>query len=166
MVLRYPRAAATGLLIALVALTAFRNADQIAGHVKELTVPYRGCLDFTIPYILEHYAQPGKLVIATNYEEASYMYYLGSRVTVGYIGVNVDEDLKLQPDIIIYRKWWKNQVKAFYYLMTHASYRTVSFPVTDYPVNNIPDLNVYYHHRYETFVPTAEHNRLLMYVRE
>lgn len=165
-VMRYPRTVFAGLLIGAVALTVNRNFDQIGGHVTELTQQYRGCLDFTIPYIIDHYPEPSKLVIATNYEEASYMYYLRSRVTIGYIGLNIDEDMKLQPDVIVYRKWWRNHPKAFYNLMTRAEYREVAFPVTDYPVNNFPQLDVYYYHRFETFIPTIEQNRLRMYIRQ
>ena len=39
-------------------------------------------LDYTIPFIKEKYPTSDTLVIAANYEETSYMYYLKSKVVV------------------------------------------------------------------------------------
>jgi len=121
-------------------INGMNKIDSLKGHLYELTHPYRGPLDFVIPFVREKFRHPENLVIATNYEECAYMYYLGSKVTIGYVGKNLAEDQKIQPDIIIYREYWGNFIPEISKLRESASYSKVSFPVVDYPVNNIPEL--------------------------
>jgi len=100
----------TLFVLFLICLLFMQGSLNKIGHIKnyiyELSHQYKGPLDFVIPYIKSKYDKPGRLVIATNYEECSYMYYLGSRVIIGYVGNNLEEDLKIQPDVIIFRKRW------------------------------------------------------------
>ena len=48
-------------------------------------------------------------MIATNYEDPSLRYYLGSRVIVGWFNPNVEQDLLLDPAVIIPRPGGKNR---------------------------------------------------------
>jgi hypothetical protein len=129
------------ILLGFVLMNVAANRNSLEGHVHELVHRYRGPLDFVIPYIRENVKSPGDLVIATNYEESSYMYYLDARVTVGYVGNNLEEDSRIIPDAIVYRKEWGNFRPVFNSFLSQRPYRRITFPVTDSPVNNIPELN-------------------------
>ena len=69
-----------GALIVVFAGFVFLNISSniwnIKGHVYELTNQYKGPLDYVIPFIKDNYKDTEHLVIATNYEETSFMYYL------------------------------------------------------------------------------------------
>jgi hypothetical protein len=122
--------------------------SNIVGHVKEIVTPYQGTIDVTIAYIRSHFTNPSKLVIATNYEEHVYMYYLKSRVIIGQALNNLPEDTKYQPDIIIPRQF--SHFKAYPYFdafRRNANYQEMKFPIRDFPVNNIPELRhpIFYH---------------------
>ncbi len=113
----------------------------IVGHVHEIVYPYQGTVDVTVTYIQSHYSDPSTLVIATNYEELSYMYYLKSHVIIGQVLNNLTNDVKLQPDIIIPRLLWK--VAGLPYLDAFrkaGTYNTVRFPIQDFYTNNLPEL--------------------------
>jgi hypothetical protein len=129
----------------------WEKSHMIEGHMEELFHRYKGPLDFVIPYIKENYPHPEHLVIATNYEEPSYMYYLKSKVTIGFNANNLAEDLQFVPDIIIYRKNWNGIGHDLLQNLTKRSYykQTVFF-VFDYPVNNIPESGL---HLFKTMLP-------------
>lgn len=139
----------------------------IQGHIYELFHQYKGPIDYTIPYIMENFRNPQNLVIATNYEETAYMYYLGSKVTVGFVGNNLAEDMKFTPDIVSYRKipWW-GKSKIFLDLMEKDKYEMVKFPVADYLVNNIPELYFIVPHLYKTQLAKNDKERVVIFVRE
>jgi hypothetical protein len=124
------------------AYSVSKNLPYLKGHIFEMTHPYKGPLDYTIPYIKAQYPASDTLIIATNYEETSYMYYLNSKVTVGYVGNNLREDSLTQPHIIAYRKWWGNYVDVFNGFTSKAPYEPVKFPIKGSPVNNIPEFNL------------------------
>jgi hypothetical protein len=111
----------------------------IKAHAYELRHQYKGPIDFVIPYLENTYDHPERLVIATNYEELSYMYYLGSKVTIGFVGNNLHEDMGYIPDIIIKRNNFAYTNGVFDRLFKMASYKKISFPVKDYFVNNIAE---------------------------
>jgi len=141
---------------------------RIKNYIYELSHQYKGPLDFVIPYIKSKYDKPGRLVIATNYEECSYMYYLGSRVIIGYVGNNLEEDLKIQPDVIIFRKRWAytSSPQIFNVFFKNESYKKIAFPVFDYPVNNIPELYSSPQHLYETKMAESENKQLDIYIKQ
>ena len=80
------------------------------------------------------------MIIATDYETYSYMFYLNSRVLIGWIPIHMKKDLEFTPDILIYRKSWGQNSAPFNHYLKKTNYLTVKFPVVDYPVNNIPEL--------------------------
>jgi hypothetical protein len=164
------------VLTVLFLYSFFRNIDQVQGHIYEMNHQYKGPLDYTIPYIQEHSTQTDTLVIAANYEEYSYMYYLNSKVIVGYTGNNLEEDAKLVPDIIAYRKGWQNHLDIFNGYFQKAKYRPVSFPVYDNPVNNIPEFNFLpdannqphpnFNHKFRTSLTNDPKQMTYLYIKE
>ena len=162
------------VLTLLIIMFACGMPDKIAhlrSRIYEMFNVYKDPLDFAIPYIKTNYKNPENLIIATNYEEGAYMYYLGSKVTMGYVGNNLEEDLKIRPDIIIFRKRPKPgyvNARLFNSFFQKAKYIKISFPVFDYWVNNIPELNdrVFPTHLYKTPMAINESECLDIYIRE
>ncbi len=153
------------LTTTLLVLSLTPQVDQFRGRLYELTHQYQGPLDFAIPYLQNQFEHPEELVIATNYEELSYAFYLGSKVTIGYVGNNLKEDLTIQPDVIIMRKDRPNFVTELRDLLSHAEYEKVIFPVYDYQFNNIPELYIPLPHLYKTKYAENESEALTLYVR-
>jgi hypothetical protein len=153
----------------LFSYTFFNNMHKIKGHVYEKFHQYKGPLDYTIPYIKENFPRADTLVIAANYEEYSYMYYLGSKVIVGYVGNNLEEDAKLVPDIVAYRKMWPHFAQLFNHYFSKARYEPVSFPIFDSPVNNIPGFdNAQYpllNHRFKTVHTENPQEATYLYIK-
>jgi hypothetical protein len=144
------------------------NIKYIEGHVYELFHQYKGPLDYLIPFIKENYKDTDRLVIATNYEETSFMYYLGSKVIIGYVGNNLEEDTRGVPDIIVFRKGLGDlHRRIFLDFFGRYSYRRVSFPVLDYKVNNIPELNIseLVEHQFRTLMTRDERMRTDIYLK-
>ena len=151
------------IFLFVLSLNVSDRIDHMQGHLYELFHQYKGPLDFAIPFIKAHYKSTENLVIATNYEELVYMYYLGSKVTIGFAGNNVDEDAKIQPDIIIFRKARNPAYRAVFNRFLYMDrYEKISFPVLDYFVNNIPELR---YHLYITPLCNDEKKCLSMLVR-
>ncbi len=138
---RAVRAVVAMLLAGSIGWSYSQNWQLMKGRLYEISHQYKGVLDFVIPYIQEHYKTPEKLVIATNYEETSYIYYLGSKVIVGFLNPDFRPDLLEQPDCIVYRSFWGNftSVNTFNELISRAAYEMIRFPVLDYGFNNIPE---------------------------
>ena len=145
------------------------KTEDLKGRFYELTNQYKGPLDFIVPYVKENYPKTEELVIAANYEEASLMYYLGSKVVVGYTGNNIWEDLKETPDLIIDRRFWFSARDAYAYqtFTQKANYEAVTLPVKDYAVNNIPELNYkLIPHLYSTPLTDNDEKRMRIYVKK
>jgi len=142
------------------------SVRNITGHVKEIVTPYQGTVDYAVAYIRANYADPTQLVIATNYEETSYMYYLGSRVTIGQALNNLPEDRKFLPDVIIPRQLWNFAAYPYFEnFRSLANYRAVTFPISDYFVNNIPELrHPRYYHQFVR-LPVKDEKPMVIYVR-
>jgi len=153
------------LVLAIFVINFVPEIDDIKGHLYELTHRYKGPLDFVIPYIKANFTKPEDLIIATNYEESCYMYYLGSKVVIGCNANNLEEDLKTSPDIIINRRSWSDGAKYLGELWQKGKYKTLTFPVKDAPVNNIPELYFVVKHLYRTPIPEPLTPRLLMYAK-
>lgn len=154
------------LLVLGFCLNSRHKLEPLAGHVHELLYPYKGPLDFAIPYILENYKDTGKLVIAANYEENSLMYYLGAKVIIGFVKNNLEEDLKETPDAMIFRKYWERDPWELQFFLEKVGYGKIVFPVLDYPVNNMPDLHYGVRHLFHTPLARNESDRLEIYVKE
>jgi len=144
--------------------------ELVKGHFYELTHQYKGPLDFAIPYIKEKFDDPSKIIIATNYEENSYMYYLNSRTTIGYVGNNLEEDRKIEPDVIIIRKYFlggqQRYLDIFNKFFNDKKYEEVSFPIYEYPFNNIPELNLSVSHLFKTQFASKDNEKLYLYIKQ
>jgi hypothetical protein len=152
----------------LLVVNVIRNSDNLQGRVYEMTHRYKGPLDYTIPYIKSHYPKTSNLIIATNYEETSFMYYLKSKVLVGYVGNNLAEDSVMQPDILMYRKSWGNFANIFNKYVQQASYQALRFPVKDLPCNDIPELNFFnpeFNHQFYTQLPENAKDSTDLYLK-
>lgn len=136
------RVARVGIALCAVAAAAVLalRAPELAGRVAEIRTPYRGPLDYVIPYLAERYPDPAALVIATNYEEPAFMFYLGSRVLVGFYAPDLARDLAQIPDVIVPRPW-PDHMEALQELSTRARYETHAFPVGNLRWNNTPSLS-------------------------
>ena len=158
-----------GLIVAgFIMINVISNSDYLKGHLYEMSNQYRGPLDYIIPFIREKFVNTGDLVIATNYEETSFMYYLNAKVIVGYVGNNLEEDARMQPDIIVYRKLWGNFEPIFTNYLQQAAYERITFPVFDYTVNNIPELHfrLPIQHQFQTLETADERAKTDIYVRK
>jgi len=136
------RPAEAGLVAIAVALAGASvvRAPELRGRWAELREPYRGPLDHVIPYLAESYPNPAELVIATNYEDVSYMFYLGATTTLGFYAPDRVRDLAIVPDVIIPRPWPVN-LSALEHLAAQKSYIGREFPVANVRVNNLPELS-------------------------
>jgi hypothetical protein len=151
--------------VALVAWLGWTRNEEIRGRLREISEPYQGPLDFVIPHLMERYEDPAQLVIATNYEGPSIMYYLGSHVIVGRLGNNLRADRELEPDVVIPRRRWIWQRELLAEMVRRGDFERKTFPVVDYYVNNLPDLTRSSPHLFETPVPTEEGEALEIFLR-
>ncbi|MEP6795815.1 MAG: hypothetical protein ABJB16_15920 [Saprospiraceae bacterium] len=144
------------------------NGDYISGHVYELMHPYKGPLDYTIPFLKEKYPASDTLVIAANYEETSYMYYLKSKVIIGFTGNNLSADSILVPHVIAYRKTWSNYGSIFNKYLQITPFDAQTFPVKDIPVNNIPELNFKpaFNHHFRMQLPADDKDQTYLFLRK
>lgn len=146
------------------------RVEVIKGHLYELTHQYKGPLDYAIPYIKEKYKDPSKIIIATNYEENSYMYYLDSKTIIGYLGNKLEEDSKLEPDVIIIRKFFwggqQNYFNIFETFFKNKEYQEVKLPIYDYPFNNIPEFDFSASHLFETKMASDDTEKLYLYFKK
>lgn len=162
-------------LSAIVTFNSLNKIPMIKDHIYELSHQYKGPLDFIIPYINTKVSDTEKLIIATNYESSSYMFYLQSKVIIGYVPINLEDDMKHQPDIIIFRQSMDTSpevLKSMRYFASRVPYRYISFPVFDTPHNNIPELSKddylvrsFIVHRFKTLTTLDEKFKVAMYIR-
>lgn len=138
-----PRAVArTALAFAALACAGVlvARAPELAGRVAEIRTPYRGPLDYVIPYLAERHSDPASLVIATNYEEPAFMFYLGSKVLVGFYAPDLAQDLQQTPDVIVPRPW-PDHMDDLQRLAARGRYAPRAFPVGNLRWNNTPSLS-------------------------
>ena len=160
-----------GVLVAICLVSLFfnvsKNYEYLKGHVYEMYHQYRGPLDYLIPFIKQEYMKTDDLVIATNKEETSYMYYLNAKVTIGFVGNNLEQDSQIVPDIIVYRQWRQNFMPVFRTFLENQRYGRISFPVADFPVNNLPELNwaPLFKHQFRTRESEDEEKKVDVFVR-
>jgi len=156
-------------VLACLAPALWIKRPEIAGRLHELTTPYQGPLDFVIPFLESQVAHPENLVIATNYEAPVYMYYLRSRVLLGYTRTAKTRDMKEQPDIIIPPMTWGGR-PLLHRFREKTAYQAVALDVQDFPVNNIPSLaespTFNHSHQFRTRLAEDEESRLVIFIRK
>jgi len=152
--------------VVVVVLSSVTKADSISGHIYELRHSYRGPMDYVVSYINENYVNTEDLVIATNYEEHTLMYYLNSRVIVGYVGSNLKEDRTLTPDIIIKRSNRLNNIDVLNEMLERNKYRKVVLDIMDYPVNNIPEQTLVLRHLFRSPITDNDKVKVVLYVKD
>ncbi|MGI9590977.1 MAG: hypothetical protein ACR2P8_06385 [Myxococcota bacterium] len=139
------------------------------GRLHELATPYRGPLDHAIPYLLAEYERPEQLVIATNYEEYAFMYYLGSHVIVGLSGNNRLSDRRQSADVIVPRRRWPASLRELMPHLQKGGYREQRFPVEDVHFNNVPALSrsrfIPAPHRFESPASDDPEKQLVLFLR-
>ncbi len=145
--------------------------NHITDYCYQITHPLHGPLDYYIPAIKERFPHPENLVIATNYEEMSYEYYLGCKVILGFQNhfISVDKDTGWQqyrPDVIILRPSWYQDNRPYKFYFQHAQYKKITFPVKDQPVNDVTDLYFFMKHHFRTVFAEGEDDRAAMYVKD
>jgi hypothetical protein len=158
------------LALAAVAAAAFcaslwLRVPEFRGRLHEIRHVYRGPLDFLVPYLTERYPQLEDLTIATNYEDPSLRYYLGSRVIVGWFNPHLEHDLTLDPDVIVPRPGGKN-LRALRLLASRGSFDAERLSVQNLHANNVPFLAPWNHsrwvHRFETPLADADGGNALL----
>ncbi|MEO1437790.1 MAG: hypothetical protein AAFV80_19780, partial [Bacteroidota bacterium] len=158
---------ALGLCVAVSLVHIGKKAETWSGRLAELTTPYQGPLDYVIPYLIEAYqGNTENVVVATDYEETSFMYYLDCKVTIGFMGNRLEEDLQYRPDVIVDRKYWRHLDQVLQPLVNQGQYQKVAFPVQDFPMNNLPQLDDFMiPHQWKTLNAQAEGRMLEAYIR-
>jgi len=111
-------------------------------RIYELFHRYAGPMDYAVDFIQRQYRDPSRIVVATNYEEYVLQYYLGSRVIIGYVGNNLEEDMKLDPDVIVARKRGAYTNARIQELVGRAAYNHKAFPIIDTETNSIPEIKI------------------------
>ncbi len=150
---RTPKLAGLWAVVALfTVVNVSRSRDTWSGHFAELNTPYKGPLDYAIPFIASKTNRPDTLTVATNYEETSFMYYLGAKTVVGFVGNNLAADSLARPDVVLYRRAWGNYPNVFNGFLQRGNFKVEKLPVADLPVNNIPEVNFRppFNHYYKT----------------
>jgi hypothetical protein len=167
---KWQRRALVGSAAALMALPVVHNLPLLKGHVQEIANPPQGHLDLMIPWIQEHFPASEKLVIAANYEETSFMYYLDAKVIVGYVLNNLPREVGIQPDIIYFNSLWNSpfNLRQLEDYKKSAEYEEVHFPIRLYRVNNVPEVNYQEEitHQFSTLEPRWEGDDAVLLVRK
>jgi hypothetical protein len=167
--LRHARGWTAAGLLALLGLSLAARLPELRGRLLEITTPYRGPLDFVVPYLLDRYPHSEALIVATNYENHPLMYYLGSRVIVGTSLANITRDRLLEPDVVIPRRRWRRGLDELRRFLAAGDFERHRFPVEDLRWNNIPALSrspwVPDPHRFRTPLTADEALQLEIYER-
>lgn len=150
------------------ALIAPWRVPEVGGHIKALFTPYRGPMDFAVEWIRARWADPSRLVIATNYESLVLMWYLGSRVIGGSGNYDIGADRGLVPDVVIPRPYDARAAVLEEFLNRHR-YEGERLPVANLPYNNSPELSIgpglYLVHQFRTPRPSPRYPALVIYYR-
>ena len=132
--------AVAAALLALVAATGTQQFWDLRGRLHEITHRLEGPIDHLVAHLRARYERPEELVIATNYEAHPLMFYLGSRVIVGYSLNNIEVERRLEPDVVVPRQRWRETLGVLQIYLDNGRFETVQLPVVDLPYNNIPEL--------------------------
>ncbi|GEM_PF-1722149 len=141
---RWARRAAAATLAGgftlLAVFTAGERAPVLRERAYELFHRYTGPVDYAVGFIRRTYPNPSCLVIAANYEECVLQYYLGSKVIVGFVGNNQEEDERLVPDVIVPRKRMTYTNHVIREMIARGGYRERLLPIVDSIVNGSPEV--------------------------
>lgn len=145
------------------------SVAEVRGHLLELRTPVQGPLDFAIPHLLASTPRPRELVVATNYEEQAFMYYLGARTIVGTSLNNLLADRELVPDVVVPRRRWPRSLRELAPFLRRGEWEELRFPVRDVHFNQVPALSrsrfVPDPHRFETPATDDPEAQLVIYWR-
>lgn len=146
------------------------NVDVISGKIVEICHKNKGPLDYVIPYIYRTHVSPETLVVATNYEETSYMFYLGCRTTIGFLGNNLATDRRVVPDVVVPRRnsplFRMEVVAVMEEYLRDRRYRAVLLPVYDSAYNTLPEVSPPYQHPFRERTPASDAEKLVVLVRD
>ncbi len=143
------------------------NAPYLESKFYEATHPYKGPLDVAIPYLKTRFKNTRDLLIASNYEDSSLMYYLDCNIAVGFAGIHKTRDSTRIPDVIFYRKRWGNYLKLFNSYLDKVPYERVNFSVYDSPVNTIADITYpSASHQFKTVFTKNEQEQVHLHIKE
>jgi hypothetical protein len=166
---RQAGAATFAAIAVVIAATSGPRINDVRGRVEEIVRPYRGPLDFAIAHLAEIAPRPTDLVIATNYANHPFMYYLGSHVIVGTNLNNIVRERSLDPDVVIVRRRWPRGQRELRAFLARGGYVSEVLPVRDVHFNNIPALSRSRStpdvHRFRTPTPDAAAARLEIFLR-
>jgi len=165
---RAGRAVAAALALVTLAMR-LPSVAEVRGRLAELRTPVRGPLDFVIPHLLASTPRPKALVVATNYEEQVFMYYLGARTIVGTTLNNLLVDRELLPDVVVPRRRWPRSLRELAPFLRQGEWEELRFPVRDVHFNQVPALSrsrfVPDPHRFETPATDDPEAQLVIYWR-
>jgi len=166
---RHRAAATCAAILAVVAATSGPRIEDLRGRLTEIAHPYRGPLDFAITRLAETTPRPAELVIATNYANHPFMYYLESHVIVGTNLNNIVRERSLDPDVVILRRRWPRGQRELREFLARGGYEGEALPVRDLHFNNIPALSRSRStpdvHRFRTAAPDDDAARLEIFRR-
>ena len=145
------------------------SENHFSDYIYQLSHPLKGPLDYYIPAIKEKFPHTENIVLATNYEEFSYEYYLGCNVIIGYGNkfrpISEKELQQYSPDVMIIRPFWKQSLMPYQYYLQHGNYQKVVFPVADRPVNDLPEMNFFMVHQFKTHIAETDDKKAYMYLK-
>jgi hypothetical protein len=162
------RAIVAALVVATVGLR-WPAVDPVHGRIHEIRHPYAGPLDHVIPWLLNTFEHPEDLVIATNYEEYAFMYYLDAHVIIGLSGNNLRRDRQLAPDVVVPRRRWPASLREVAPFLRAGDWQEQRFPVEDVHFNNVPALSrsrfIPAPHRFVSPTTSVPEEQLVLYWR-
>jgi hypothetical protein len=163
------RAAVAAAIALLTLAMRLPSLAELQGHLAELRTPVQGPLDFVIPHLLASTPRPQELVVATNYEEQVFMYYLGARTIVGTTLNNLLADRELVPDVVVPRGRWPRSLRALAFFLRRGEWEEQRFAVRDVHFNQVPALSpsrfIPDPHRFETPATDDPEAQLVIYWR-
>ena len=155
-----------GTMVILLLAGSDKKIQYLNDYLYQINNQYKGPLDYIIPYVQENYKKPDSLILATNYEELSYVYYLDCKVILGFVNKNLPEDLKYQPDIVVFRRHWGQDPAIYNQILSKVHYKEVEFPVYDLLCNDISELDFVIEHQFKTVVSSNPADDTQIYIRQ
>jgi len=155
----------TPVIIVFLLTSAFM-IDSLIGHWYELNHRYLGVLDYVIPYLKSSFKDTDGISIETLHEQTSYIYYLGSSVLSGY---NDNKPVVRQnPDVIVPDNFHVDldYLRNIRNVIDNSGYKKVSFEVSYYPANNIPEFSFSLRHLFRTKLADSDSDREIIFIKK